>query len=317
MKHFNWLFVGCGGIAYAVGKNLKGSDNNIYAVYGRKKEKSEAFAKKFKCKSYVDLDSALQDEGVDGVYICTTNDSHYELAKKCIIAGKPVLLEKPMTLTKDETEELFRIAEENNVYLSEAMWTWHNKTALKVKEWIDNGEIGDVKSVKSKFAIMLYWLRNKNSRLLNPARGGGCLYDLGVYPIRYMYELFGMPDSYNCASKMYNGVDEDSTFTAKYPSFEAKLHIAMHTFKGEHFEVVGTKGSIKVPFFHCTKKAVLKNDKGVTTYKDDTKFGLYANEFTNVANEITSGLKTSAYIKKDASIAVMGILEDCIKKMNE
>ena len=56
MKTFNWLFVGCGGIAATVGKDLRGSDNKIYAVYGRNPAKAEAFAKKFHCKAYSDLE---------------------------------------------------------------------------------------------------------------------------------------------------------------------------------------------------------------------------------------------------------------------
>lgn len=315
MKTFNWLFVGCGGIAATVGKELKGSDNNIYAVYGRNPAKAEAFAKKFHCKAYSDLDLALKDEGVDGVYVCTTNDSHFALAKKCLEAHKPVLLEKPMTLDKEDTEALFKVAEENDTYLSEAMWTWYNATALKVKEWVNNGEIGEIKSVKGKFALMLYFKRNLNSRLLDPKKGGGCLLDLGVYPIRYAYELFGMPNSYEAKGKLCNGCDEEEDIVFHYPGFDANLRVSMHTFEGEGFEIKGSKGTIKVPFFHCGRKAVLKNDKGTTTFNDKNPLGLYAVEFTNVASEIRNGLKSGANISKESSLEIMGIMDGCRSQM--
>ena len=79
-------------------------------------EKLENFCDvKFTCQSkdtYIDkLDS------VDWVVISTPNDTHYEIVKKCLWSGKNVFCEKPLTLTYEQSEKLFRIAEMRNVKL--------------------------------------------------------------------------------------------------------------------------------------------------------------------------------------------------------
>ena len=71
-------------------------------------------------------------------------------AMQAMCAGKAVLCEKPVGISHSQAEQLEQCAKENGVYFAEAMWTWFNETAYKIKEWVDNKEVGKIKKVKSR-----------------------------------------------------------------------------------------------------------------------------------------------------------------------
>ena len=199
---FNWCFIGAGNISHVVAEQMiRSKTNRIFCVWNRTYEKAIEFAKKYKAIAYKDIEEALNNPNVDGVYIALTNDLHFEYAKKCIEHHKPILCEKPFMMNKKESKEIFRLAKENNVYISEAMWTWHNKIPYQVKEWLK--EIGSIKEVECAFSF----IGTSVERLINPNRLGGALLDIGVYGLRYSLELFGMPKDIECHGDTSIGVD--------------------------------------------------------------------------------------------------------------
>ena len=90
----------------------------------------------------------LEDKRINAIYVATPHRFHYSYSKKALEKHIPVICEKTLTLNLKSAEELFEIAKKNNTYFVEAMWTWFNPTAYKVKEWIDNNKIGKVKIFK-------------------------------------------------------------------------------------------------------------------------------------------------------------------------
>ena len=186
MKKFGWCYIGAGAIAFKTAREVVKSKNcEIVSVWNRTHRKALDFAKEFNAKAYENVLDAISDPNVDGVYIALTNDKHYEYMKLCIENQKPVLCEKPFTMNKKEAGEIFALAKKENVYVSEAMWTWHNLTALKVKEWVKNNAVGNIKEVKCSFGFPGVTPVYKVERLINPLLLGGCLLDIGVYGLRY------------------------------------------------------------------------------------------------------------------------------------
>ena len=149
---FNWCFIGTGKIAHKVAKELvTNPGHKIVSVYNRTKSKAESFALKYNAKVYDSAFEAINDSRVDGVYIATTNETHFEFCKLCLYNRVPVLCEKPITGNAKELEELIRISKSNDAFLKEAMWTWFNPVANKVKEWIKEERIGKIQSVECIF----------------------------------------------------------------------------------------------------------------------------------------------------------------------
>ena len=310
---FNWCFIGTGKIARKVAKELVTNPGHaIVSVFNRTKKKADAFAKVYHATVYESVLEAINDPRVDGVYIATTNETHFSFAKLCLENHKPVLCEKPITGNAKELEELIRISKETNTSLKEAMWTWFNPVANKVKEWIKEERIGKIISVDCIFNMPIFGYNKAKGRYISPARYGGALLDLGVYSVRYVYELFGKPKSIESKGKLYNGIDLFNVSTFKYDGFDARVSNQINAFVGEHCFIVGEKGTIKVPLFHMASKAILKTKEGKEVFKDKNK--KFATQFRVVA-EYIKGEKPNELVSLESSIAVMELMDEIRKQI--
>ena len=315
MRSFGWGFIGYGKIAQTVANALVRSDHRITAVFGRRFEQAEAFAEKYGARAYRTLGEMFADETVEGVYIATPNDSHAYYTEQCILHGKPVLCEKPFAMNAADSNRILSLAREKGVYAAEAMWTWHDPVSLQVRDWIQDGKLGDITGLEAKYAFPMLRKKDTGGRLLAPARGGGALMDIGVYPVRYVYELFGLPEETICAGKKYNGVDVEETISMRYAGFTAKLFVSFQSFKGEKMVIRGTKGSITIPYFHMATKARLKGETKATAAVKGGMRGLYRREFDDAAAEIRAGKQESGFIPHRGTFDVMRLLDDCRSQM--
>ncbi len=311
MSKFGWAYIGCGSIANTTAKQIFRSENNrIVAVWNRGYEKAEAFAKKYGGKAYRTVEEAINAPEVEGVYIALTANLHGQYIRKCIENHKAVLCEKPFTVNAAEAEELFALAEKEGVYLAEAMWTWHNDTANKVKQFVSEGKIGKITDVQCVYSFPM---AKGDSRLLDPKRLGGALLDIGVYGLRYCLELFGEPERIECKGRVERGVDLGETVNLFYDGFTARCQFGIDKMKGESFTITGTEGKISVPYFHMAWKATMK---GTSSEKVKGSFqGLYEREFTNTAAEIREGLKKSRIITPENTLACMRMMDECRRQM--
>ena len=312
MKKFGWAYIGCGNIAKTTAKVLSKSDGHeIVAVWNRTQDKAERFAEKYGGIAYATIEEAIHAPDVDGVYIALTPDQHAKYAMLCAKHKKPVLCEKPLAVNMEQAQTMFAAAEATGTYLSEAMWTWHNATAHRVKSWLEDGKIGTVTKVKCCYAYpMLQYSRDQS--LIEPSRARGALMDIGVYAIRYCVELFGYPEKIRCDGRVKAGGNLGEVIQLSYDGFVAELTIAEDQMVGEKLEIFGTEGKIIVPAFHEAKKAYLKG-KVNEIFKDTAT--LYETEFTNVAEEIRRGLSHSEWISEEKTVQTMQIMDECRRQM--
>ena len=310
---FNWCFIGTGKIATKVAKELVANPGHqIVSVFNRTKKKAEKFAKKYNSTVYESALEAINDPRVDGVYIATTNETHFSFCKLCLENHRPVLCEKPITGNAKELEQLIKLSKENNTMLKEAMWTWYNPVANKVKQWIKEERVGKILSVDCIFNMPIFGYNKAKGRYISPSRYGGALLDLGVYPVRYVYELFGKPKSIQSKGKLYNGIDLFNESIFEYDGFKAHVSSQINALVGEHCIIVGEKGKIKVPLFHMTSKAVLKTKESKEVFKDKHK--KFARQFRVVA-EYFKGEKPNELVSLESSLAVMQIMDEIRKQI--
>lgn len=310
---FNWCFIGTGKIAHKVAKEVVTNDGHkIVSVFNRTKAKAEKFAKKYNSTVYESALEAINDPRVDGVYIATTNETHFSYIKLCLENHKPVLCEKPITGNAKELKELIELSQRNNTILKEAMWTWYNPVAHQVKKWIKEERIGKIISFDCIFNMPIFGYNKAKGRYISPARYGGALLDLGVYPVRYIYELFGKPKSISSVGKLYNGIDLFNVSTFKYDGFEGRVSSQINALVGEHCIIKGEKGSIKVPLFHMTSKAVLKTKDGKEVFRDKKK--KFATQF-RVVGEIIKGERDNDLVTLESSLGVVEIMDEIRKQI--
>lgn len=137
-------------------------------------------------------ESILDDANIQLVIIATSNSSHYELAKKALLSGKNVVVDKPFTITTEEADELIVLAKEKNLLLSvyqNRRWSSDFKTLQSV---IEKGLVGRVVELEIYFDRFRNQLKDNAWREKN-VPGSGILYDLGAHLIDEALVLFGRP----------------------------------------------------------------------------------------------------------------------------
>ena len=124
---FGWAIVGPGNIARRFAGALRGVDGaRLAAVVGRDAARAEAFAQTWRHGSAApfvstDLAAALARPDVHAVYVATPHPFHAEPVRASLMAGKPVLCEKPMTVNAAGTRALVELAQRRRVFLMEAV----------------------------------------------------------------------------------------------------------------------------------------------------------------------------------------------------
>lgn len=307
---FNWGFIGSGSICYTTSKELlKNKNHKIIGVYSHTFSHCKKFADKVGATPYKNIEDLLNNKKIDAIYIATPHALHFKYANLALEHKIPVLVEKAFTLSYKSSLKLIEIAKANNTYICEAMWTWFANSSLKVKEWIENNQVGRPILMKSNFNI--FNLLNPKNRVINNNLGGGSLLDLGVYPIAYAYNLFGYPDEIKAKAKLKNDVDYNCKIQFKYKNgLVCNLESAIDHIGSCSTIIIGEKGRIKIPFpMHHSKKAFLSNGKKVK-YIDDYKFGLYENEFNLVSQEIKQEKKESNFIPFKSTLDIMRIIDE-------
>ena len=310
---FKWCFVGTGTLANIVAKEiLKSGRHEIVSVYTRRIEKAKEFTAQYGGTPFDNIDEAINAPGVQGVYVVTPHNAHYQYVKRAIELGKPVLCEKSFTTDAGQAKELFRLAEEKQVYVTEAMWTWFSPVANQVKKWLDDGEFGEIKELRANYHMDV---RKYAPRLTDPKLAGGALLDSGVYPVTYLYRLFGKPETVSCEGVLENGVDMEENILFTFANgFQCCASVSIRDFKGlEQIRIVGSKAKLRLFWFHSTNKAKLRRVRGKNISVSGSTS--YTNEFDLVADEIRAGLTESRFVPHRATADVMEIMDECRRQM--
>lgn len=175
-------------------------------------------------KSYPTLESVLKDD-IDLVIVNTPVGTHFEYAKKVLLAGKHALVEKAFTTTVEEAEELAAIAEEQKLKLAvfqNRRWDSDFKT---VREIFDKHILGEIVEAEIHFDRYNPNLSTKaHKETLNP--GAGILKDLGPHIIDQALVLFGFPDCLFADIRItrdHSVVDDWFDITLFYPNFRVRL----------------------------------------------------------------------------------------------
>jgi predicted dehydrogenase len=196
---------------------------NLYAVYERSEKKAHLTYPD--CKSFDSLDDMLDDENIELVVVNTPNYTHFEFAKKALLAGKHVLVEKAFTVTADEARELIKIAVEVNKVVCVYQNRRYDSDFRTVRKIVDSNKLGDI--VEAEIHFDRYKLEpNAKKHKEEPLPGSGLLHDLGPHIIDPALLLFGMPDSIYASVRMTRpGSQVNDYFDAllMYPQLNVRL----------------------------------------------------------------------------------------------
>lgn len=142
----NVAVVGCGYWGNHVIRNFNTSNSwDLKYICDTDKEHLQKMAVKYPyAVATENIDDILKDDTIEAVAIATPVFTHFEVAKKCLLAGKHTWVEKPLTSTSAEAEELINIAEQKNVLLHVDHTFIYTSAVQKIKDIISKGELGDI-----------------------------------------------------------------------------------------------------------------------------------------------------------------------------
>jgi predicted dehydrogenase len=308
-RSIRWGFLGAGGIAAAMAADLHHGHNMLYAVAARDADRAAAFAARFGAShSHGDYRAVIEDPDVDIVYVATTHPFHREQALMAIDAGKPVLIEKPLTLNAAHAREVITSARDKGVFAMEAVWMRANPLILKAQEMVTRGVIGDVVSVHADFSIGLDF--DPTHRLYDLANGGGALLDLGVYPMHFASMFLGRPDTQQVLGTLSpTGSDATVALQWGYASgATAQLRCATTALTPGRATIAGTAGSISVePWFLNPERLMLTTSDGES--RVDGEETAYGPQIEEVERCLREGLLESPLAPQADTIAILELID--------
>lgn len=211
-KTIRWGIIGLGTIAHKFATDLVSiTDAELYAVASRTQEKADAFAQKYGATiAYNNYEALANDPNIDAVYIATPHALHKENTLMCLENGKAVLGEKPFAMNADDVNIMIAKAQEKNVLLMEALWTYFLPHYQFVLKKLKNKTYGDIQKITCDFGFERAY--NTDSRVFNKSLGGGSLLDIGIYPIFAALSTLGPPNKLEASATFFEN-DTDSSCT--------------------------------------------------------------------------------------------------------
>lgn len=328
--------IGCGSIANS--QHIPAYMNNekveIKYFCDIIEERAKAAVEKYGCGIAVtDYKEVLADEEVVAVSVCTTNLMHSTIAIDALKAGKNVLCEKPAARKYEEALEMQKTQHETGKVLNIGVVNRFNKGVNKIKELIDNGDLGEVYQVYASF---------RNHRCIpglggdftnSQVAGGGVLIDWGVHFFDIVMYCCGDPKVKSVSAEQFSKLGnpmEDYVYTNMWagpPKYDGVYDVEEGitgiirtegptvTFNGawaqnlgedEMFiDFMGTKGGIRLQYgadfkFYSTKNGMLST----TTFQMNSP-AMFQEEINKFVECIETGEKLPSHIDTNIITAEM------------
>uniref|UniRef100_A0A669EH97 Trans-1,2-dihydrobenzene-1,2-diol dehydrogenase n=2 Tax=Oreochromis niloticus TaxID=8128 RepID=A0A669EH97_ORENI len=244
-------------------KTLPPEDHQVVAVAARKLEDAQEFAKKHSIsKAYGSYEELARDPDIDVVYIGVIHPYHLNTCLLFTNAKKNVLCEKPLAMNTKEVQQILASAKKNDVFLMEAVWTRFFPVSVEIRRLLAEGELGEVKMVRSEFGVPLMHV----PRAVQKELGGGALLDIGIYCLQFISMVYNgeKPESIQASGVVHveTGVDETVVAILKY----SKNRMAVITCSSgvqlpNDAIIMGTKGTVRIPAPMWCPTSLVVNDK--------------------------------------------------------
>lgn len=219
---------------------------NVEGVYSPRAASAHEFAGRHQLEfSTTAFDELLQR--VDAIYIASPHGFHAEQVRRAVAAGRHVLCEKPMTLSREESAELYRLAESNGCVLLEAIKTAYAPGFVQLVAIARSGSIGAIRAVDATFTKLV----EGSPRELQAGADGGSVSELASYPLLAVTKLLGTDplgvhvDAFEDPAG--GGVDVFARISLRYPGAVATATVGLGVKSEGHLVVSGTTGYIYVP----------------------------------------------------------------------
>jgi myo-inositol 2-dehydrogenase/D-chiro-inositol 1-dehydrogenase len=234
-------------------------DAEVVAVYARKPDRAEAFARKHGIqRAFSDLDKAITESGCDVVDICLPNFLHHRAVLTAAKANKHIIIEKPLAMTLEEADEMIAVCRAANRKLMYAEELCFAPKYERVRKLVNEGAVGSIfqmRQCEKHSGPHSDWFYDINQS------GGGAIMDMGCHGLAWFrWMLGGQPKALNVYAHMQTGLihkgrtraEENSVCTVEFEGGAigiAENSWAKHGGMDDRVEVYGTGGVIYADLF--------------------------------------------------------------------
>jgi predicted dehydrogenase len=212
------------------------------------------------------LETVLEDPEIEAVVVATPVSTHYEIARQCLLAGKSVMVEKPLAMSSRHTADLVRLSRECDRTLMVGHTFEYSAPVLKAAEVINSGELGEIFYISSVRANLGLFQRDIN-----------VAWDLATHDISIILMLLGrMPTKVSCQGQSHyrNNIEDVALITLQFPQgVIAFVHVSwLDPTKIRRATIVGSKKMLVYDDTTLQEKIRIY-DKGVTVLPRYDTFG--------------------------------------------
>jgi len=229
---------------------------NLHTICDKKRDRLDSLKASFpNINTTQDYKTLLGNPELEAIAVVTEAQYHYQIAKECLLAGKHVLVEKPLALNSQECEDLIDTAKAKNRILMVGHLLEYHPAVRKLKKLIDNGEIGKV-----------YYIYSQRVNLGEIRRYENALWSFGPHDISVVLYLLGEePESVNALGQSYLQENiQDVVFVNLHFKDKrmAQVHISwLDPHKIRKFTIVGSKKMVVFDDMESSEKIKIY-DKG-------------------------------------------------------
>ncbi|MCA9833024.1 MAG: Gfo/Idh/MocA family oxidoreductase [Thermomicrobiales bacterium] len=312
-----WGIVGTGNIAKIFARDLPlARSAELVAVGSRSQEKADAFGDMFNIpRRYDSYEGIVNDPDIDVVYVATPHPWHHDITIQLLNAGKNVLCEKPMAMNVAETREMIEAARANGCFLMEAIWTRFRPAMVKVREFLNDGTIGEVQYLTATMG----WNNpfDADFRLFNKDLGGSALLDAGIYAVQMVQMVLGKPvEMVSVATLGESGVDENCMITTRHANGGvANAGITVRASSRNLCMIAGSNGTIVMDHdWHRPSTFTLFRAGQEPEFFDCSHEGIgYQFEMNEVEDCLRGGIIEHPVISWSDSLEIAQIMQDALR----
>jgi glucose-fructose oxidoreductase len=228
-------------------------NSQLTALVSGDPTKLERLGRKYRVKArytYDQFDQMLEARVADAVYIALPNDLHCEYTVRSASGGLHVICEKPMAPTEEDCRAMIEACEHHRVALMVAYRLHFDEANLKAVDVVQAGKLGEPRLFHSVFTQQV---RSGDIRLRPPARGGGPLYDIGVYCINAARMVFAdepvevFATTASASDPRFAEAPEMASAVLRFPRERlASFVCSFGAARVDSYQVVGTAGDLVV-----------------------------------------------------------------------
>ncbi|MEP7377148.1 MAG: Gfo/Idh/MocA family oxidoreductase [Chitinophagaceae bacterium] len=264
MKKISWGIIGCGDVTELKSGPAFNKVNNseLVAVMRRDGVKAKDYALRHNVpKWYTDANELINDPAINAVYIATPPSSHEEYTMAVLAAGKPVYVEKPMTMNAASAGRMMNAVAKTNGKLAIAHYRRAQPLFKKVKQLVADKAIGNARFARISLYKKSYTQDDlnfeKTAWRVDPAlAGGGLFHDLSPHQLDLMYYFLGEPAKANGIANNQAGLYPADDMVTGNILFKSGVQFngvwcfnVAASDEEDSCEIVGDKGKIIFSFF--------------------------------------------------------------------